>query len=79
MLHLGSRQHAQLLLEKACCDMLSGQLIGIEFRKGIPVEILSGMAHAVDAVIAGKVAHDRVFQCIMVLPCHVGAAAEHTA
>jgi len=36
----------------------------------VPVEVFSGMAHAVDAVIGGEVLLDGLLQCHMILLCH---------
>lgn len=45
----------------------------------LPVEVLSGVTHAVDAVIGGEVLLDGLLQCKMVLLCHCRAATKGTA
>ena len=45
----------------------------------LPVEVLSGVTHAVDAIIGGEVLLDGLLQCKMVLLCHCRAATQGTA
>lgn len=45
----------------------------------LPVEVFSGMAHAIDAVIGGEVLLDGVLQCNMVLLCQGRAPTKGTA
>ena len=45
----------------------------------LPVEVFRGVAHAVDAVIGGKVLLDGVLQCNMVLLCQCWATPKGTS
>lgn len=61
-----------MILEKAaaCSCMMTVHL---------PVEVLSGVTHAVDAVIGGEVVLDGLLQCKMVLLCYGRATTKGTA
>ena len=41
-----------------------------------PVQILCGVAHAVDALVAGEMCQHRLFERLVVLCCNCGAATE---